>query len=131
MTADERIEKLLNAFGQTIADLPKPTEEGYAYEKDHRIRAREAALTWSDVRYAACPFLNDYICHMADIIDRMEIALETARRWGSCSKCRHFYSDEEPEEGTCQCSHNYNEFDDRFAIDDLFLTGGMPIETDT
>jgi len=87
MAADERLEKLLNHFGQTISDLPKPTEEGYAYEKEHRRSAREAALKWSDVNYAACPFLNDYICHLADVIDKMEIALETALNVMHCETC--------------------------------------------
>ena len=80
MTADERIEKLLNHFGQTIADLPKPTEEDYAYEEEHRKAAMEAAMKWSHVNYSAGSFLRDYICHLADVIDRMEIALETALR---------------------------------------------------
>ncbi len=78
MDADERIEKLLNHFGQTIADLPKPTEVRYAYTDEHRDSAAETALAWNRV-YAFTPtFLKDYICHLADVIDRMEIALETA-----------------------------------------------------
>jgi len=105
MTADERIEKLLNRFGQTISDLPKPSEEGegYAYEFEHRNSALEAALYWTKAN-SSNPFskIIDYICHLADVIDRMEIALETAlTQFGNdCDKCSTF----EYCEGNCQDS---------------------------
>lgn len=84
MTADERIEKLLNRFGQTISDLPKTTEEGHAYDSQHRIDANTAARKWGRM---ARPMSDDYICHLTDIIDRMEIALETAVRCTDCGTC--------------------------------------------
>ena len=110
MTADERIEKLLNRFGQTISDLPKPTEEDYAYEEEHRRAAREAAMNWSDMNYAAGSFLKDYICHLADVIDRLEIALETAAKWADCSTCAVEYLEE------CECSNHCN-----YRICDCYL----------
>lgn len=84
MTADERIEKLLNRFGQTISDLPKTTLEGHAYDFQHRINANTAAREWG---HMARPMSDDYICHLCDVIDRLEIALETAIRLIPCEKC--------------------------------------------
>ena len=91
MTADERIEKLLNRFGQTISDLPKASEEkGHAYDCAHRISANTAAREWG---HMARPMSDDYICHLCDVIDRMEAALETAARWGDCFVCSGFGRD--------------------------------------
>ena len=39
------------------------------------------------------PPLCDYICHLCDVIDRMEAALETAARWGDCFVCSGFGRD--------------------------------------
>ena len=39
MTADERIEKLLNRFGQTISNLPKPDERKRHYT--YRLRTKQ------------------------------------------------------------------------------------------
>ena len=80
MNADERIEKLLNAFGQTMADLPNPNDWKYVYvyEAGHRENAHNTAIAWEGE-----PLMDadaDYICHLCDVIDRMEVALETARR---------------------------------------------------
>ena len=83
MTADERIERLVNRFGQTISDLPT------RYCPADRIKATETAAAWtlkSDriVRVSAdC----EYICHLCDVIDRMEAALETAALWADCTAC--------------------------------------------
>lgn len=82
MTADERIEKLLNRFGQTISDLPKPNTGYYAYGMVHRKKANYAAKNW-DVSIG-CDNNEDYICHLCDVIDRMEIALETAANNSGC-----------------------------------------------
>lgn len=80
MKADERIEKLLNSFGQTIDDLP------IVYESQHFLPAQNAMYDWLESRegkYFVKDWNNDaqwnYICHLADVIDRMEAALETAR----------------------------------------------------
>lgn len=44
MTADERIEVLLNRAGQTISDLPKPTESAYAHTLDNRSAVKKVVL---------------------------------------------------------------------------------------
>ena len=98
MTADERIEKLLNRFGQTISDLPKPTlgqgdVEEMAYGWWHRDSAGKAVVGWfpadwltpKDVIISAC---LDYVCHLCDVIDRMETALETATNTMDCLRCQ-------------------------------------------
>ena len=91
MTADERIEKLLNRFGQTISDLPKVND--YKYNRSlirSIISAEKSVDEWYDPDHSydfyqyAYPA---YICHLADIIDRMEIALETAVRCTDCGTC--------------------------------------------
>ena len=91
MTADERIEKLLNCFGQTISDLPKP-EAGafvYAYCNKDLSQAQTAANKWcTGLEYMAGTNALDYICHLADVIDRMEVALETAKLTMDCQLCK-------------------------------------------
>ena len=99
MTADERIEKLLNHYGQTISDLPKPRMY-FAYADVHRNKAFGTALKWHkeddspqeyipDVLKLIC--CTDYICHLCDVIDRMEAALETATNNCRCTLCDKFF----------------------------------------
>lgn len=123
MTADERIERLLNRFGQTISDLPKSADNCWSthvYESRHLISAKKAALIfmmdeWQDadavpeIRYEVEECLLDYICHLADIIDRMEIALETATRWMPCDRCE--------KEDNCQ------DMDCNLSMKDRYLGG--------
>ena len=123
MTADERIEKLLNRFGQTLADLPKSADNDWSanvYESRHLISAKKAALVfmmdeWQDtdavpeIKYEVEEYLLDYICHLADIIDRMEIALETATRWMPCDRCE--------KEDNCQ------DMDCNLSMKDRYLGG--------
>ena len=91
MTADERIEKLLNRFGQTVSDLPKPTSKQYAYKASHNINAAFAARDWeNNESFPSVCDLTDYICHLADVIDRMEVALETATNTMDCHYCKEF-----------------------------------------
>lgn len=99
MTADERIEKLLNCFGQTISDLPNPKDYDWsrsAYDVGHLKQGKKAAYVWMWDEYQDAdiipideiePPLCDYICHLADIIDRMETALETALMTIDCMYC--------------------------------------------
>ena len=75
MTPDERIEALLNRAGQTISDLPK-TQTDYAYRRDLLGRAYIAATAWHGRLNNGTYDLADYILHLADVIDRMETALE-------------------------------------------------------
>lgn len=122
MTADERIEKLLNRFGQTISDLPKSADNDWSthvYDSRHLISAKKAALVfmmdeWQDadavpeIRYEVEECLLDYICHLCDVINRMEVALTTAARWGDCFVC-----------GKAWC--NLDGQCDSFQISDKFL----------
>lgn len=71
MTADERIENLLNEFGQTISDLPK------RYEQNNRNSAFDSADKFAGSLSMTQNF-EDYICHLVDVIDRLELALERA-----------------------------------------------------
>ena len=103
ISPDERLEKLLNHFGQTISDLPKSADNdwsGAVYESEHLISAKKEALAfimdeWRDtdavpeIKYEVEEVLLDYICHLADIIDRMETALSTAQRVTTCKSCQH------------------------------------------
>ena len=101
MTADERIERLVNRFGQTISDLPKPTEYEYAYNYEHRRSADKASDNWEQNGLNGD---TDYICHLCDVIDRMEAALETAALWADCTACENISA---VFEGRCICNDNY------------------------
>lgn len=98
MTADERLEELLNKAGQTISDLPARYDE-YA----HRLAAYRAEqwskkITWRQY--------TDYILHLTDVIDRLEWALDNVTRerdWlkemnrlhAGCQTCAH-HADGDP-----------------------------------
>lgn len=112
MTADERIEKLLNKFGQTISDLPT------SYANHSVIHARFSALGWINEHWKNIPdekrISDEYICHLADIIDRMEVALETAANWPNCFSCMYAFGN--------KCD-NQNDVECGYRIDDIFLYG--------
>ena len=83
MTADERIEALLSRFGQTISDLPTgqpDVKRGLAYSTETRLNARLTAARHckADLDVSNETVMADYICHLADVIDRMETALSNA-----------------------------------------------------
>lgn len=97
MTADERIEKLLNRFGQTISDLPKPEEskKHYTYGWYTKQNLDKAARKWDGIdNYFSWDVVGDYACHLCDVIDRMEIALETAAKWADCGTCEIEHTEE-------------------------------------
>ena len=111
MTADERIEALLNRFGETIEDLPRPGLEGYslAYDPDHRLCAFIYADIWVGLKCLdKIATMEDYICHLTDVIDRMENALMTATRIADCEYCENW-------EEKKRCSRNAC----CFQIDDI------------
>ena len=114
MTADERIEKLLNRFGQTIEDLPKPDRNPSRlygpYSSTSRLNYYHAAREWSgwDSRMPDMA-LSDYGCHLCDVIDKLEIALETATRWMPCDRCE--------KEDNCQ------DMDCNLSMKDRYLGG--------
>jgi len=90
MTADERINRLLSRFGQTISNLPKPDERKrhYTYSLGTKYNLDKAAKKWdkSDNSFS-WDVVGDYACHLCDVIDRMEIALETAVKCAPCHTC--------------------------------------------
>lgn len=72
MNAEKRIECLLNTANSTLKDLPKHGE--------YRAESINAALTavddWAGVQAAGSLVeYAEYICHLADVIDRLEEAL--------------------------------------------------------
>ena len=90
MTADERIEKLLNRFGQTISDLTQPNEGNKCcYSFEDRLAAEKESCKWHN----GWADHRDYICHLADVIDRMETALETAALAIDCGQCEYWNDD--------------------------------------
>lgn len=86
MTTDKRLEALLNRAGQTISDLPrKGTEASEPYPLAACPKANGAGWNWyldissdmDDYDSTRTKFvLKQYILHLTDIIDRMEMALE-------------------------------------------------------
>lgn len=72
MTADERLEELLNKAGQTISDLPTGYDE-YAHSlAADRAEQWSKKITWRQY--------TDYILHLTDVIDRLEWALDKTVR---------------------------------------------------
>jgi hypothetical protein len=123
MTADERIEKLLNRFGQTISDLPKANDYKYNRKLIKPIISAEKCVDdWYDPDHSydfyqyAYPA---YICHLCDVIDRMEIALETAltQLEEDCDKC-----------STYDCQGNCR--DNFFLRDELLIDPELEIDED-
>ena len=128
MTADERIEQLLRHFGETIEDLPKHTETHYAYKFATRNKAILTVRDWGGEKYFNTEVLGDYICHLSDIVDRMENALMTAHRLLSTQilSCEHCLYDESG------CFKHCEEVDYVYCFDvrDEALAGGDGIEED-
>ena len=105
---DERLEKLLNRFGQTISDLPE------LYGDESRESGVTGAIKWSRKTGGRVLAVENYICHLADVIDRMETALETAVRCIDCQYCEN-WSEEDCE----PCGQGLEE---RFRISDDCLS---------
>lgn len=90
MTSNERIEKTLNRAGQTISDLPEPSEWGTIYAHDVYDpnicdTVLKQAIDFQYVKPSIVGLVNeyserwmlvDYILHLSEIIDRFEWALE-------------------------------------------------------
>ena len=80
MTADERLEALLNRAGQTISDLPKCAEDGSIEYYTERLESLVKAVRAFDRDSIYRTLLNVqiaiYALHLTDVIDRMETALE-------------------------------------------------------
>lgn len=105
MTADERLEAALNRFGETLEGLPRPdwpiqgayrTETRWAvtrealrfrYEEDRPDLQEWMAEDAMEHGNLNGDLLADYACHLSDIIDKLETALDTASRWIQCDAC--------------------------------------------
>ena len=71
MTAQERIEGLLNKAGQTIDDLP------FFYKAEDRKTAKETVRQrMRSGFFVTAKDYQDFVCHQSDVIDRLEWALE-------------------------------------------------------
>lgn len=93
MTKPEEIEALLNVFGETIKDLPKPIDvlfSGPVYDSNRLIKAKKRCLAffmdeWEDtdlipeIKDDMEATFCDYVCHQSDVIERLVRALETAK----------------------------------------------------
>lgn len=81
MTSKEKIEKLLNYYGDTLNDLPSPDVDRYAHYPADLNNACERATEWSfgikNMRVTESS-LADFICHQSDIIKKLVKALESA-----------------------------------------------------
>ena len=99
MTSLEKIEEILNRFGQTISDLPSTKDYDWsreAHEVEQMKQAKKMAYVWMWDEYADAdiipideiePPLLDFICHQSDVIERLIKALETAEKIVSCEYC--------------------------------------------
>ena len=88
MTSPEKIEELLNRFGQTISDLPKAQTADYAYSKKDIGKAYGIATEWHGRYNSGSLDTGDFICHQSDVIERLLAALETAEKVASCDYCK-------------------------------------------
>lgn len=86
MTSPEKIEELLNRFGQTISNLPECDTLLYAYGHDDRKKAKEMSFNWNR-QISKVDHQADFICHQSDVIERLIKALETAEKIVSCEYC--------------------------------------------
>ena len=78
MTLKERIEELLNYFGETLEDLPKGEPSSYAYDRTKIGNACKIATDWHERNNPAGFDTCDFICHQSDVIEKLVKALETA-----------------------------------------------------
>ena len=90
MTGDERIEKALNRFGETLDGLPN------IYGREDSAAILTESAKWfmdSNPGEKAGMFSTiPYACRLADIIEKLMTALETATRLIDCTACQNFWS---------------------------------------
>lgn len=72
MNCDERIEMLVNRFGQTIADLP------WTHGKESRAAAKRETQRRLVKTFLLPGDYQEQILHLTDVVDRMELALHAA-----------------------------------------------------
>ena len=80
MTSPEKIEALLKVFGETMEDLPKPSDDNfYVYNGRQLGNASQMAAQWHSRRFIGSIFnCEDYVCHQCDVIEKLVAALEKA-----------------------------------------------------
>lgn len=103
MTSPEKIEELLNRFGQTISDLPeRHGNNSEPYKRVARKMASASACEWylkyaisaNDLLVTNVPdecretILRCFICHQSDVIERLVAALRNAEKVASCEFCK-------------------------------------------
>lgn len=95
MTSPEKIEELLNRFGQTISDLPEVKDFKNYGERDEflnrMLSAEKSVEEWfdpdsTDEYYDEA--LPAFVCHQSDVIERHVKALEVAVKVASCDYCK-------------------------------------------
>lgn len=79
MTSPEKIEELLQNFGQTLNDLPKLKAGNIAvYDRNKRAEILKVAKKWHGRKDSNFYEIEDFACHQFDVIERLVKALETA-----------------------------------------------------
>ena len=86
MTSPERIEELLNEFGETLTDLPIAEEYRDFGYRDKLLKAMydagDRAKAWFEV-YGLRDIYNEaplaFICHQSGVIEKLIKALETSK----------------------------------------------------
>lgn len=77
MTADERIEKLLNYMDNTMSDLPDAKDIKKIELYKNLLVQAERYVDDDDASVTRC--LAEYALHLTDVIDRLEWALSNAK----------------------------------------------------
>ncbi len=95
MTSPEKIEEILNKFGQTISNLPKIKDFKNYGNRDEllnrMISAGKNAEEWFNPDNTGEYYeeaLPAFICHQSDVIERLVNALEVAEKVASCDFCK-------------------------------------------
>ena len=104
MTSKERIEELLNYYGETLENLPKPDLDGYikstAYNPEDLDVAFNQIWAWFPRHDIASA---DFVCHQNDVIEKLVKALETAKQnIIRCKDCKRY---EPISDDAGQCSY--------------------------
>lgn len=94
MTSKERIEELLNCYGETLEDLPKRPYIGFVYSEEDLQDANNIASVWSfgeGFHDCSSLVLLDFICHQGDMIEKLVKTLESANQTPiRCKDCKNY-----------------------------------------
>ena len=82
MTTPEKIEGLLQRFGETLSDLPIPDldDNDSVYSRKELGDAFTRATQWHKRKSGTYNTFDceDFICHQSDVIEKLVMALESA-----------------------------------------------------